>query len=238
MGVKTPPRLRFCGDTLLLVEIDARIDPAVNAQVMRVAGRLGAERLAGVRDIVPAYGCVGIHFDPLLTDLAALEQTAVEAAADTATEAPVTPRVVQIPVCYGGAHGPDLDDVARWASMTPDEVVRRHVERTYRVYMLGFLPGFAYMATVDAAIAIARHRTPRERVPAGSVGIAGEQTGVYPAETPGGWHLIGQTPFRMFNPGASAPSRCQPGDDVRFIRISAGEFSELALSADGTGSAS
>jgi KipI family sensor histidine kinase inhibitor len=125
--------------------------------------------------------------------------------------------VIQIPVSYGGEYGPDLDAVAEFAGLTPAQVVERHAARTYRVYMLGFVPGFAYMGRVERALAAPRHRVPRERVPAGSVGIAGEQTGVYPIETPGGWQLIGRTPMAMFDPRRDPPSALAPGDSVRFV---------------------
>jgi KipI family sensor histidine kinase inhibitor len=229
------PRLRFSGDTLLLVEFGDRIDPEVNDRVVRVAGLLDAAGIPGVRDVVPAYAAVGVHFDPLCTDLATLERAVFHAARESGRKPTTAPRRVEIPVCYGGAHGPDLDEVARWAGLTADEVVRHHVGRTYRVYMLGFLPGFAYMAHVDAAIAIPRQRTPRERVLVGSVAIAGEQTGVYPAPSPGGWHVIGRSPVRMFTMETRPVSRCQPGDEVRFVRISAAEFAEQALESDGIG---
>jgi len=231
------PRLRFSGDTLLLVEFGDRIDPAINRQAVCVAAAIGRAQLAGVRDIVPAYTTVGIHFDPLRTDLEAVERTIVDAVTELDRAPEPGPRVVEIPVCYGGAHGPDLDEVARWAGLTPEEVVQRHVDRTYRVYMLGFVPGFAYMARVDPAIAVPRHRSPRDQVAGGSVGIAGEQTGVYPMAAPGGWHVIGRTPLRMFTPGAALPSRCLPGDEVRFVRLSSAEFAERALAIDGIGEA-
>ena len=124
---------------------------------------------------------------------------------------------IQIPVVYGGGGGPDLDAVAGFAGCSPAEVVERHASTTYRVYMLGFVPGFAYLGRVDRLIAAPRHRVPRERVPAGSVGIAGEQTGVYPVETPGGWQLIGRTNLRMFDPDRHPASLLLPGDLVRFI---------------------
>ena len=123
---------------------------------------------------------------------------------------------------YGGQWGPDLDTVAAHAGCSAGEVIARHSARTYRVYMLGFVPGFAYMGRVDASIAIARHRVPRERVPAGSVGIAGEQTGVYPIESPGGWHLIGHTATTMFDAERTPPNLVAPGDCVRFVPLPEG----------------
>jgi inhibitor of KinA len=210
--------LRWSGDTMLLVEWDHVIDPVINAQAIRLAAGLQSRLGHIVRDIVPSYCSVGIHFDPLLTDLAALERVVTEEAARpfADNEAAVAP-AVEIPVEYGDAGGPDLDAVAEWASCTPDEVIEWHAERTYRVYMLGFVPGFAYLGRVDSRIAVPRRRVPRDRVPAGSVGIAGEQTGVYPIETPGGWNLIGRTRATMFDPARTPASLLRPGDLVRFV---------------------
>jgi KipI family sensor histidine kinase inhibitor len=237
MGQAPRFRMRFSGDTLLLVELGDRIDADVNADVMRVASLVSGRQIPGVRDVVPAYCSVGIHFDPLYTDLPALERAVTQSITARRTASATDRSLVRIPVCYGGAHGPDLDELARWARLTPEEVVQRHVSRTYRVYMLGFVPGFAYMAHVDPAIAIPRHRVPRERVPIGSVAIAGEQTGVYPAATPGGWHLIGRSPAKMYDHAQSPPSRCAPGDAVQFVRVSEAEYSDLALTPGGIGGA-
>jgi KipI family sensor histidine kinase inhibitor len=203
---------------MLLVELDPVIDPLVNERAIELARRLAARAGRGVRDIVPGYCTVGVHFDPLATDLSALEQAIVDAGQglDGLHRLPDRP-IVEIPVSYGGPDGPDLDAVAAFAGCTPEEVVQRHAVRTYRVYMLGFVPGFAYMGRVDPTIAAPRHRVPREKVPAGSVGIAGEQTGVYPMETPGGWHLVGRTRLQMFDATREPPSLLAPGDLVRFV---------------------
>ena len=203
---------------MLLVEWAQVVDPAINAQAIRLAARLQARLGHIVRDIVPSYCSVGIHFDPLLTDLAALERVVAEEAAhaDTAAEDIERP-AIEIPVEYGDADGPDLEAVAEWGSCTPEDVIRWHAERTYRVYMLGFVPGFAYLGRVDSRIAVPRRRVPRDRVPAGSVGIAGEQTGVYPIATPGGWLLIGRTRATMFDPARTPASLLRPGDLVRFV---------------------
>ncbi len=207
-----------CGDSMLLVEFDAIIDPAINDRVIALAAKLRSRRARGILDLVPGYRALGVHFDPLQTDLAALERAiAADAAAIESTPATAPRPIVEIPVQYGGEMGPDLEAVASQAGCSSGEVIERHAGRLYRVYMLGFVPGFAYMGRVDPSIAVRRHRVPRERVPAGSVGIAGEQTGVYPIESPGGWHLIGRTRTRMFDPLASPPSVLQPGDLVRFV---------------------
>jgi KipI family sensor histidine kinase inhibitor len=210
--------LRWSGDTLLLVEWQQTIDPAVNQHAIDLATRLQSRIGHAVRDIVPGYCSLGIHIDPLHTDLAALERVIRDeerrgSGSDAAPERPM----VELAVRYGGEDGPDLAAVAKWAQCSCDEVIERHASRTYRVYMLGFVPGFAYMGRVDSTIAAPRHRLPRERVPAGSVGIAGEQTGVYPIATPGGWQLIGRTEAVMFDSARAVPSLLQPGDLVRFV---------------------
>lgn len=212
--------VKAAGDTMLLVEWEQVIDPVVNQRAISLAARLQARVGEAVRDIVPGYCSLGIHFDPLHTDIRALERAIAEEAQHV-DDTPVRQAagVVEIPVRYGGAEGPDLPRVAELAACSADEVVRRHSERTYRVYMLGFVPGFAYMGRVDSTIAMPRHRVPRERVPAGSVGIAGEQTGVYPIATPGGWQLIGRTDAVMFDAARAQPSLVQPGDLVRFVPL-------------------
>lgn len=204
---------------MLLVEFEQIIDPEVNDRVTRLARRLQARAGHAVRDIVPAYCSVGVHFDPLLTDLAALERVIREESnrvEDAMPEAARDP--IEIDVHYGGEDGPDLEAVAAWAGCSVDDVIARHTARTYRVYMLGFVPGFSYMGRVDSSIAAPRHRVPRDRVPRGSVGIAGEQTGIYPIESPGGWQLIGRTDRVMFDSSRTPASLLQPGDLVRFVR--------------------
>ena len=211
--------LRWSGDTMLLVEFDQVIDPEINAQAIGLAARLQSRLGHIVRDIVPSYCSVGIHFDPLLTDLGALERVVEEEATRRPSDDTDTrqPQPIDIPVEYGGEAGPDLEAVAEWASCTAAEVVERHSARIYRVYMLGFVPGFAYLGRVDSRIAVPRRRVPRDSVPAGSVGIAGEQTGVYPISTPGGWNLIGRTRTTMFDAARMPASLVQPGDLVRFV---------------------
>lgn len=217
-------RIVRAADTMLLVELEPRIDREVNRQAIHLANTLRGRQLRGVRDVVPAYCTVGVHFDPLATDLAALERAIeldhavgpVPADADRDATMPAD-QVIEIPVSYGDEHGPDLDTVAAWAGCPPDEVIARHVGRIYRIYMLGFVGGFAYLGDVDPSIAAPRRATPRERVPAGSVGIAGVQTGVYPLITPGGWQIIGRTEVLMFDVSRTPPNRLAPGDAVRFV---------------------
>ena len=175
--------------------------------------------------MVPSYASVGVHIDPLRLDVAALERTVAEAWDVGPPESYDAGRLVEIPVCYGGEFGPDLEEVADFARCSADDVVRWHSDIVYRVYMLGFLPGFAYLGAVDEIIAMPRRTAPRAAVPAGSVGIAGRQTGVYPSESPGGWRLIGRTPWRMFDAGRARPSLLDAGDRVRFVPVAAGQWS-------------
>jgi len=209
-------RISEAGDSALLLELDDVINVSVNAQAIAVAGAVRRAGLQGIRDVVSTYRSVAVHFDPLTLDIETLRDTLARAA-DTP---PVIGegKTVVIPVQYGGDMGPDLRAVAAFANVTPDEVVSRHAGARYRVFMLGFLPGFTYMGTVDESIAMPRHATPRLKVPAGSVGIAGRQTGVYPRESPGGWQLIGRTPVSLFNPNRVPAALVAPGDTVRFVR--------------------
>jgi KipI family sensor histidine kinase inhibitor len=214
-------KIHQCGDSMLLVELEPEIDPVINERAIQLAARIRARGARGVRDVAPGYCTLGIHFDPLQTDLGALEHAIESAFASLAAiDAVVDRGVIEIPVHYGGPRGPDLDAVASLAGCSAREVIARHAERTYRVYMLGFVPGFAYMGRVDPSIAAPRHRVPREKVPAGSVGIAGLQTGVYPVESPGGWQLIGHTATVMFDADRERPSLLAAGDLVRFVPVS------------------
>lgn len=207
----------------MLVEFESRIDVGVNRRVTALAATIAADAIAGVRDIVPTYRSLAICFDPLRTDVIALEGR-IEAAVNALHDAASATASVEVPVCYGGVYGPDLESVAAFANMSPDEVVAIHSGRTYRVFMLGFLPGFAYMGLVDDRIAAPRHANPRMAVPKGSVGIAGQQTGVYPLDTPGGWQIIGRTPLDPFDMRRADPFLFAAGNEVRFAPIEESEF--------------
>jgi KipI family sensor histidine kinase inhibitor len=208
------PALRHAGDAGLLLEFEPRIDEAVHARVVAVATALRAAGVAGVRDIVPTYRSVAVHLDPAGTDRLALDAAVARAIAAPAVTR--TGETFDVPVVYGGEAGPDLADVAARAGLDPQAVIALHAAQTYRVFMIGFLPGFPYLGLVDERIASPRLASPRLRVPAGSVGLAGRQTGIYPQASPGGWRVIGRTPWRLFDGDATPPARLQPGDLVRF----------------------
>jgi KipI family sensor histidine kinase inhibitor len=223
------------GETHLLLRFGTRIDAATNARVHAAAELLRAVELPGLVDLVPAYAALALHYDaafwagrdglPPWRHLAdALD--AVFAAPPPQPSASAA--ALTIPVCYGGEHGPDLDAVAAHCGLAPAEVVARHAGGDYRVAMLGFAPGFPYLIGLDAALHVPRRAAPRRRVPRGAVAIGGAQTGIYPAELPGGWQLVGRTPLALFDAAREPPCLLAPGDRVRFRAIDAGEFAALA----------
>ena len=217
-------RIVPAGDSALFLEFDERIDTALNDRVVRLAQTIEAAEIAGVRDVVPTYRSVAVYFNPLRTDAKALSVRLVAEAGRSAGGPDGERRLLRIPVCYGGACGPDLGEVAAGTGMSEGEVIALHSAVTYHVFMMGFLPGFAYLGIVDKRIAVPRRSSPRVRVPAGSVGIAGQQTGIYPAESPGGWQLVGQTPIRVFDLSRPEPFLLKAGDDVQFYPIETAQF--------------
>jgi inhibitor of KinA len=226
-------RITLFGDAALLVEYEATIDDAVNARVLSASERVRSAGVAGVRDVVPAYSSFAVHFEPRHTDVDTLRDVVARAAvvavpADVAAHG----RLLEIPVCYGGRFAPDLAEVAAWARCGPHDVIAAHASREYRVFMLGFLPGFPYMASVDERIAMPRRDTPRPRVAAGSVGIAGRQTGVYSFDSPGGWQIIGRTPLVLFDVRREPAALLSPGQRVRFRPITLADFEALRGSGD------
>ncbi|KQX24680.1 allophanate hydrolase [Variovorax sp. Root434] len=208
------PRLHLLGDAALLCELPA---PATLVQQQRIwALARQAQQWPGVGETLPGMNNLTLTFDPTVIDLDTLTSQVLEAWPRLPSGA-VEGRLVEIPVAYGGEHGPDLADVAAHTGLTPAEVVRRHSGAEYVVYLLGFLPGFAFMGGLPPELATPRRAEPRTAVPARSVGIGGEQTGIYPLVSPGGWQLIGRTPLELFDPAAAPPTLLRPGDRVRFV---------------------
>ncbi len=234
-------RIREAGDSALLLELEWGIDPEVNARVIAIATVVREAGVAGVRAVVPTFRSVAVFFDPLVTDVALVAHLLREAQHAGPAQVQIPSRSIEVPVVYGGEYGPDLEHVAARAGISVQDVIERHASRDYRVYMLGFLPGFAYMGIVDESIAAPRRAEPRVRVPAGSVGIAGVQTGIYPRESPGGWQLIGRTPLEVFDPDRIPASLFAPGDRVRFKPASprdvAGAFSRPKVRTTGDSAA-
>lgn len=222
------------GETVLLLRFGERIDAALNARVHAAAATLRAAALPGVTDLVPAYATLALHYRPAIWSAAGgpawrhlADAVMAVFAAPPDRAAPVA-ATIEIPVCYGGEYGPDLDAVGRHCGLGAQAVIARHSGADYRVAMLGFAPGFPYLLGLDPALQTPRRAQPRLRVPAGSVAIGGAQTGIYPAELPGGWHLIGRTPLALFDPARDPPCLLAPGDRVRFRAIDAADFAAVA----------
>jgi KipI family sensor histidine kinase inhibitor len=207
------------GERALRVQFGEEISPSINDCVLALADALQRAALPGVLGWSPAYAVLTIHYDPLCLSYDDLRLWVEQALAQVQQGLSFAGREVSIPVHYGGMDGPDLDFVAQHTGLSPAEVIARHSAVVYRVYMLGFLPGFAYLGGLDPALHTPRLQTPRLQVPAGSVGIAGAQTGVYPCASPGGWRLIGRTDLRLYEAEADPPCLLAPGDRVRFVAV-------------------
>jgi len=216
------------GETALLLRFGKGLDPTVNARVHTAAAALRAAQLPGLVDLAPAYATLALYYEPVawLEGNGSQPWRTFEAAvravlATPPAEGTHAPRVVEVPVCYGGDFGPDLDALASHAKLAAADVIARHTAATYTVAMLGFAPGFPYLFGLDPALEMPRRASPRTHVPAGSVAIGGAQTGIYPSELPGGWQLIGRTPLTLFDARRDPPSLLTPGDRVRFVAIDA-----------------
>lgn len=214
-------------DSSLCVRFGEKISPELNMQVRAFAGAVAAAAIPGVTETVPAYGSVTVHYQPEIIGYARLYERLNRMANDlTASDAAPT-GTLRVPVLYGGDHGPDLLSVAKRHGLTPEQVVELHTAPTYLIYMLGFLPGFCYLGGLDERLDTPRLATPRVSIPAGSVGIAGAQTGIYPLASPGGWQLIGQTPLRLYDPRREKPILAEAGMELVFYPIDEAEYERL-----------
>lgn len=228
-------RFEPLGDSAVMITLGDAIDERTHRLVRAATNRIRSEPPPGFIDLVPAFVSIAVHYDPVAVARTASGlpyERVVEFLRDRLAALDVehlgAPRRVEIPVCYGGELGPDLDDVARTHGLAPDEVIRLHADADYLVYMIGFMPGFAYLGGLPERIATPRRKTPRTAVPAGTVGIGGRQTGVYPLVSPGGWNLIGRTPVKIFDIKRDEPTLLSTGDRVRFRPISRSEFDEAS----------
>jgi inhibitor of KinA len=230
------PRIVPMGDSALVVEFANEPRPELSSHIAAIASRLRGAPPAGVLDVVPTYTTLAVHYDPALIEEgdSPYDTLAGEIEERLRGEPPdsvVTGHLVEIPVCYGGRFGEDLEPIAARIGLRAAEVADLHSAGHYYVYMLGFVPGFAYLGGLDPRLATPRRDIPRPRVPAGSVAIGGTSTGIFPLETPGGWHLIGRTPMRLFLADAQPPCLLNAGDHVRFVPISEGQFEDMAREA-------
>jgi KipI family sensor histidine kinase inhibitor len=223
--LSSSPRILPCGDAALSVEFGSEIDPRLNARVLELDARLQGSS-DGIVETVPTYRSLLVHYDPTVTDFESLKAAVLEASRDLSDELRQG-RLWEVPVVYGGAFGIDLDEVAAVHALTPAQLIEKHAAPVYRVYMLGFVPGFAYLGGLDPTIATPRRETPRSRTPAGTISIGGIQALIASIEAPSGWHLLGRTPVRSFMPRRDPVFLFEAGDRVRFRPIDAARWDEL-----------
>lgn len=216
------------GDSAFIIKAGNVISEEINSTIRKLLIRIENERIDGIKDFIPSYNELLICYDPVIVSFKELLVFLRSLEPDIENiELPVS-SAIHVPVLYGGEYGPDLDHVAEFNSLSEDEVISIHCSKSYLVYMLGFTPGFCYLGGMDERIGTPRKISPRLKIPAGAVGIADKQTGIYPIESPGGWQLIGKTPLRLFDPGKKPEFLFSPGDHIQFYRVTENEFKAIS----------
>ena len=229
MGLYPQAAFLLMGDRGLLLELGDEISSEVNEKVRRITLAIRSEAIDGIVEIIPTYRSLLILYNPLILSLGALKERLRRLEEGLQQARFPDPKLTKIPVVYGGFFGPDLEEVAKYHQISTEEVIQLHCSKPYFIYMIGFMPGFPYMGELPEALATPRLKTPRLSVPAGSVGIAQRQTGIYSMESPGGWQILGRTPVRLFDPEKERPALLQMGDLVQFYPISKKEFEEWQM---------
>jgi KipI family sensor histidine kinase inhibitor len=215
------------GDSSLLVEFGKEISPEINQKITAAVQLLKEQHIEGVVDLIPAFCSLLINYDPRVISFEEISKRVQQIIKLDARAGQQRKRVFEIPVCYGGAYGPDLANIASHAGLTEEEVIQIHSSRDYLIYMLGFLPGFCYLGGLDERIHTPRLANPRIKINAGSVGIGGSQTGIYPLDSPGGWQLMGMTPVKTYDPEREDPILVEAGDYIRFVPIDEAEYKRI-----------
>jgi len=230
--------MRFlnAGDSAMIVELGNEISPLINSKIKKVTKFLDSLDKEGIIDLLPTYRSIIVYYNPLVISKEEIEKLITDNCdLDYDTLEEVEKDIVEIPVVYGGEYGPDLENIASVNGLNPKEVIDIHTSGEYLVYMLGFTAGFPYLGGMSKKIATPRLKEPRLKIPGGSVGIAGEQTGVYPLESPGGWQLLGRTPLELFNPNRESPCLLNVGEYIKFIPVEEKEYLEIEKGVkDGT----
>lgn len=219
------------GDSALVVEFGNEISEKLNTKVQQMSEKIvKASRtamLSGVGEVIPTFRSLLVTYDPLATDFELLKNRLMKLEEEIQEETKTSRRILKIPCCYGGRYGLDLADLMEYTGFSREEVIERHSSVDYRIYMMGFLPGFAYLGGLDKKLEMPRLKTPRVKIPAGAVGIGGSQTGVYPMDSPGGWRLIGGTPVDFYDPEREEPILCKAGEYIRFVPITMDDYYDI-----------
>lgn len=220
------------GDSALNMEFGNSISEEINKKIRAMTSAVEMKEVYGIMELVPTYRSLMIHYDPLKVDFYELVNTLKKIEENVDNIKLPAPEVIEVPILYGGDWGPDIENVARYNNISVEEVVEIHTSKEYLIFMLGFTPGFPYLGGMDTRIAAPRLQTPRTRIPGGSVGIAGEQTGIYPVSSPGGWQLIGSTPIKLFDPHRENPILLKSGNYIKFKSINEEEYQKIKKELD------
>lgn len=217
-------KILTAGDSSLLIEFGQEISPKINQKITSTVQLMKEQHIEGVVDIIPAFCSLLINYDPRVIGYEELKERMKNLVKVDVKSQAGKKRIFEIPVCYGGEYGPDIENIANHAGLSVDEVIKIHSSRDYLIYMLGFLPGFTYLGGLDERIHTPRLANPRLKIRAGSVGIGGSQTGIYPLESPGGWQLMGMTPVKTYDPEREVPILVEAGDYIRFVPVTEDEY--------------
>jgi KipI family sensor histidine kinase inhibitor len=215
------------GDCSLLVEFGKQISPDINRKISATVQLMKEQHIEGVVDVIPAFCSLLINYDPRVISFEEIRERIQGIIKVDVKAGERKKKIYEIPVCYGGEYGPDIENIAKHAGLTVEEVIKLHSSRDYLIYMLGFLPGFCYLGGLDERIHTPRLANPRIKINAGSVGIGGSQTGIYPLDSPGGWQLMGMTPVKTYDPEREKPILVEAGDYIRFVPIDEAEYKRL-----------
>lgn len=225
-------RILTAGDSSLLVEFGKEISPDINRKIAATVQLMKEQHIEGVTDMIPAFCSLLINYDPRVIQYDEIRERVQSIVKIDAKAGAGRKKVFEIPVCYGGEYGPDIANIAQHAGLAEEEVIQIHSSRDYLIYMLGFLPGFCYLGGLDERIHTPRLANPRIKINAGSVGIGGSQTGIYPLDSPGGWQLMGMTPVRTYDPGREVPILLEAGDYIRFVPVDEAEYKRIKESVE------
>ncbi len=217
-------RFMSAGDRAMVVEFGNEISERINNQVHGLEAKLTKSRIPGIVELVPAFRSLMIYYDPCKISFQELEKSIRGFGSILEYSKNQKKRILKIPCCYGARFGPDLKDMEEYTGLDRDEIIRIHSSVDYKIYMMGFLPGFVYLGGLDRRIEMPRLKTPRVRILPGAVGIGGSQTGVYPVASPGGWRLMGGTPVNFYDPDREEPILCKAGEYIRFVPITIDDY--------------